>query len=65
MSTKYGISLPLQDLFRFFDLNTLYRLHWGAKNAKGEEYDKLVRSEFEPGLHKYEQDALASGLFTP
>ena len=35
--------LPLQDLFKFFDLNTLYRLHWGAKNAKGAEYEKLVK----------------------
>ena len=38
--------LALADLFRFIDLNTLYRLHWGAKNAKGEEWDRLVKEEF-------------------
>ena len=58
-------SLPLADLFRFFDLNTLYRLHWGAKNAKGEEWERLVKEEFEPRLHRYQQDALASDWFTP
>lgn len=57
--------LPLQDLFKFFDLNTLYRLHWGAKNAKGEEYEKLVREEFEPRLKQFKQKALESDWFTP
>ncbi|HUP88425.1 MAG TPA: methionine synthase, partial [Longimicrobiales bacterium] len=57
--------LPLQDLFKFFDLNTLYRLHWGAKNAKGEEYDKLVKNEFEPRLKQFKQKALESDWFTP
>jgi 5-methyltetrahydrofolate--homocysteine methyltransferase len=51
--------LPLTDLFRFIDLNTLYRLHWGAKNAKGEQYEKLVKEEFEPRLERYKTEALA------
>jgi 5-methyltetrahydrofolate--homocysteine methyltransferase len=51
--------LPLTDLFRFIDLNTLYRLHWGAKNAKGEAYEKLVKEEFEPRLERYKTEALA------
>jgi 5-methyltetrahydrofolate--homocysteine methyltransferase len=57
--------LPLDELFHFFDLNTLYRLHWGAKNAKGEEYERLVREEFEPRLSKYKDEARAHGWFTP
>ncbi|HEY0305774.1 MAG TPA: vitamin B12 dependent-methionine synthase activation domain-containing protein, partial [Longimicrobiales bacterium] len=57
--------LPLEDLFHFFDLNTLYRLHWGAKNAKGEEYERLVKEEFEPRLQKYKDEARAHGWFTP
>ncbi len=28
--------IPLRELYPLIDLNTLYRLHWGAKNAKGE-----------------------------
>ncbi|MEX2281477.1 MAG: homocysteine S-methyltransferase family protein, partial [Gemmatimonadota bacterium] len=67
--TFYGVKtidkLPLADLFRFIDLNTLYRLHWGAKNAKGEEYEKLVKEEFEPRLKKYQQEALEHDWFRP
>jgi 5-methyltetrahydrofolate--homocysteine methyltransferase len=57
--------LPLAELYRFFDLNTLYRLHWGAKNAKGDEYDRLVRDEFEPRLKRMKQEALTGGWLTP
>ena len=67
--TFFGVKtiekLPLADLFRYIDLNTLYRLHWGAKNTKGEEYEKLVKDEFEPRLKKYQQEALNHQWFRP
>jgi 5-methyltetrahydrofolate--homocysteine methyltransferase len=56
--------LPLTDVFRYIDLNTLYRLHWGAKNAKGEAWDRLVKEEFEPRLERYRTEALAGGWAT-
>ncbi|HEY0808581.1 MAG TPA: methionine synthase [Longimicrobiales bacterium] len=65
LGTRKIEKLPLDDLFHFFDLNTLYRLHWGAKNTKGEEYEKLVREEFEPRLKRYKDEARAHGWFTP
>ena len=51
--------IPLTELFRHIDLNTLYRLHWGAKNAKGEQWERLVREEYEPRLKRYQQETLA------
>ncbi len=57
--------LPLEALFERIDLNTLYRLHWGAKNAKGEEWDRLLAEEFEPRLEAYKAEALASGWVVP
>ncbi len=57
--------LPLAELFPLIDLNTLYRLHWGAKNAKGERWEQLLRDEFEPRLERYEQEALTSGWLRP
>jgi 5-methyltetrahydrofolate--homocysteine methyltransferase len=57
--------LPLDELFRYFDLNTLYRLHWGAKNAKGAEYDRLVAEEFEPRLARMKQEAIVGGWLAP
>jgi 5-methyltetrahydrofolate--homocysteine methyltransferase len=53
--------IPLRELYPLIDLNTLYRLHWGAKNAKGEEYERLKREEFEPRLERYRKEALAGG----
>ena len=57
--------LPLAELFPLIDLNTLYRLHWGAKNAKGERWEQLLREEFEPRLERYKQEALTSGWLQP
>ncbi|MFO7892125.1 MAG: homocysteine S-methyltransferase family protein [Longimicrobiales bacterium] len=53
--------IPLRELYPLIDLNTLYRLHWGAKNAKGEEYERLKREEFEPRFERFKKEALAGG----
>ncbi len=53
--------LPLAELYPLIDLNTLYRLHWGAKNAKGEEWERLVREEFGPRFERYQRETLAAG----
>src|SRR5688572_16879846 len=63
--TRVLESLPLEALYERIDRNTLYRLHWGAKNAKGEAYRKLVAGEFEPRLERYQAEALASGWIVP
>jgi 5-methyltetrahydrofolate--homocysteine methyltransferase len=57
--------LPLTELFPLIDLNTLYRLHWGAKNAKGERWERLLKEEFEPRLERYKQEALTGGWLRP
>ncbi|NIN72139.1 MAG: methionine synthase [Gemmatimonadetes bacterium] len=53
--------LPLAELFPLIDLNTLYRLHWGAKNAKGAEWERLLKDEYEPRLERYQRETLAGG----
>ncbi|HEV2262250.1 MAG TPA: methionine synthase [Candidatus Rubrimentiphilum sp.] len=55
---------PVQ-LWSCFDLRSLYRLSWGAANTKGDAFEKLVREEFEPRLHRYEQVAIRDGLLEP
>jgi 5-methyltetrahydrofolate--homocysteine methyltransferase len=52
--------IPVQELVPLMDLNTLYRLHWGAKNAKGERYRNLIREEYEPRLDRYAREAEGS-----
>jgi 5-methyltetrahydrofolate--homocysteine methyltransferase len=65
LGVKHIARLPLADLFEHFDLNTLYRLHWGAKNAKGPEYDRLVREEYEPRLRRMKTESQTGGWLKP
>ena len=58
-------SLPREALLGLIDLNTLYRLHWGAKNAKGEQWDRLLREEFEPRLERYSAELLSGRWAAP
>jgi 5-methyltetrahydrofolate--homocysteine methyltransferase len=58
---KVLASLPLEEIYPLVDRNTLYRLHWGAKNAKGEAFDRLVREEFEPRFRGYASEAEGGG----
>ena len=52
-------------LWPCFDLRSLYRLSWGASNTKGEAFERVVREEFEPRLHRYEKMAQESRFIEP
>jgi 5-methyltetrahydrofolate--homocysteine methyltransferase len=52
-------------LWPCFDLKSLYRLSWGAANAKGEHWEKLLREEFEPRLHRYQQQTVDERILSP
>jgi 5-methyltetrahydrofolate--homocysteine methyltransferase len=49
--------MPLEIVLKHLSLNELYRLSWGAKNAHGEEWEKL-KAEFDDRLEKMTKDAL-------
>ncbi|HEV3089873.1 MAG TPA: methionine synthase [Candidatus Cybelea sp.] len=57
--------IDLEQLWSCFDLRSLYRLSWGAANTKGDAYDELVRTEFEPRLRRYQASAGSNGLLYP
>jgi len=65
LGVKVVERMPPSALFELFDLNTLYRLHWGAKNAKGERWERLVAEEFEPRLERYRRQAQSDPRFRP
>jgi 5-methyltetrahydrofolate--homocysteine methyltransferase len=56
--------MPLELVFQHLYKNELFRLSWGAKNAHGEEWEKL-QAEFEARLEKMKRDALRSGWLQP
>ncbi|MBV9150023.1 MAG: methionine synthase [Candidatus Eremiobacteraeota bacterium] len=53
------------ELWPCFDLRSLYRLSWGAANTKGEQWEKLLREDFEPRLHRYEQLVMDEKIIEP
>lgn len=58
-------AIPLEELYPLIDRNTLYRLHWGAKNTAGEEWERLVTEEFEPRLERYQREATEVAWLRP
>ncbi len=57
--------IDFEELWACFDLRSLYRLSWGAANTKGEAFERLVRTEFEPRLARYQAEAPRERLIEP
>jgi 5-methyltetrahydrofolate--homocysteine methyltransferase len=57
-------SMPLEMVFQHLAKNELFRLSWGAKNAHGEEWEKL-KADFEVRLEKMQSEALRTGWLKP
>jgi 5-methyltetrahydrofolate--homocysteine methyltransferase len=54
------IDAPLDEVYRHIDTHVLFKLHWGGRGVKGEEWLRLVRDDFQPRLERMwrEQDYL-------
>jgi len=55
----------LADVWPHLDLQTLFRLHWGGKGLKGEEWEKIQNDEFLPRLHQMQKHAEETGWLKP
>jgi len=56
--------MPLEIVFQHLFKNELFRLSWGAKNTRGEEW-KQLESEFEERLQRMQKQALKEGWLKP
>jgi 5-methyltetrahydrofolate--homocysteine methyltransferase len=59
----WGVREPdvnLDDVFPYLDRHVLYKLHWGGRGVKGEDWERLVGDDFQPRLERMwaEQDYL-------
>jgi len=54
------IPVDFDEVFNHLDLHVLFKLHWGGRGVKGEEWEKLVSEDFRPRLERMwrEQDYL-------
>lgn len=56
--------IPLDEVYALLDLDELYRLQWGARGS-GEQYERTIRTEFEPVLSRLKEDAKERGWIKP
>ncbi|MDH3944430.1 MAG: dihydropteroate synthase, partial [Anaerolineae bacterium] len=56
--------MPLELVFELLFKNELFRLSWGAKNAHGEEWEKL-EADFEARLDSMKREAIKEGWLLP
>ncbi len=54
------LDVPMDEVYRHLDTHVLFKLHWGGRGVKGEEWAKLLREDFQPRLERMwrEQDYL-------
>ncbi|HEX3511762.1 MAG TPA: dihydropteroate synthase, partial [Solirubrobacteraceae bacterium] len=52
------IPVDLDELYRHLDTHVLFKLHWGGKGIKGEEWQALLREDFRPRLERMWREAL-------
>jgi 5-methyltetrahydrofolate--homocysteine methyltransferase len=62
--TTSSKDIPFAGMFEGMDLKTLYRLHWGARGT-GEEYERLIREDFEPRRLRLQKEAESKGWLKP
>ncbi len=46
------IEVPLDEVFHHLDTHVLFKLHWGGRGVKGEEWKRLVGEDFKPRLER-------------
>ncbi|MEO6857887.1 MAG: homocysteine S-methyltransferase family protein [Solirubrobacteraceae bacterium] len=46
------LEVPLDEVYPHLDTHVLFKLHWGGRGVKGEEWERLLREDFRPRLER-------------
>jgi len=46
------IEVPLDEVYHYLDTHVLFKLHWGGRGVKGEDWIRLVTDDFLPRLQR-------------
>ena len=57
--------VPLREVWPLLNLTEMYKLSWGLKAHSAEEYQRLLKDEFEPLRLRMQDEALTKGIFEP
>jgi 5-methyltetrahydrofolate--homocysteine methyltransferase len=50
------IEVDMDEVYRHLDTHVLFKLHWGGRGVKGEEWKRLLRDDFQPRLERMWRD---------
>ena len=50
------IEVDMDAVYRHLDTHVLFKLHWGGRGVKGEEWTRLLREDFQPRLERMWQE---------
>ena len=50
------LEVDLDEVYPHLDTHVLFKLHWGGRGVKGEEWKKLVAEDFRPRLERMWRD---------
>jgi 5-methyltetrahydrofolate--homocysteine methyltransferase len=46
------LDVPLDEVYPHLDTHVLFKLHWGGRGVKGDEWTRLVQEDFQPRLER-------------
>jgi 5-methyltetrahydrofolate--homocysteine methyltransferase len=46
------VEVDMDAVYRHLDTHVLFKLHWGGRGVKGEEWKRLLRDDFQPRLER-------------
>ena len=46
------LEVPLEEVYPHLDTHVLFKLHWGGRGVKGEQWTRLLRDDFQPRLER-------------
>ena len=46
------LEVPLDEVYRHLDTHVLFKLHWGGRGVKGDDWARLLRDDFQPRLER-------------
>jgi 5-methyltetrahydrofolate--homocysteine methyltransferase len=50
------LDVPLSEVYPHLDTHVLFKLHWGGRGVKGEDWTRLLREDFQPRLERMWQE---------
>ena len=51
------LEVPLDEVYHHLDTHVLFKLHWGGRGVKGDDWTRLLRDDFQPRLERMWHEA--------